>query len=145
MSPTRVACGVTEIFSVPFRLAKQNLSLFLCASEFTLLLPRLALEQIHVAPAQVLQLDPATGCRDRKDCGAVRDGPGGPRPGSCKQDALLASDATLMALAGHMSRQMMEHYSHVRMAAKRSAVDCLATGLISAGEAVGESSTRLVN
>ena len=25
-----------------------------------------------------------------------------------------------MALAGHMSRAMMEHYSHVRMAAKRA-------------------------
>jgi hypothetical protein len=35
-----------------------------------------------------------------------------------------------MALAGHMSRAMMEHYSHVRMAAKRAAVDGLATGLI---------------
>jgi integrase len=31
-----------------------------------------------------------------------------------------ASDATLMAVAGHMSRRMLEHYSHVRMAAKRS-------------------------
>jgi integrase len=41
-----------------------------------------------------------------------------------------ASDATVMALAGHMSRAMMEHYSHVRMAAKRAAVDGLMTGLI---------------
>jgi integrase len=32
-----------------------------------------------------------------------------------------ASDATLMAVAGHMSRRMLEHYSHVRMAAKRTA------------------------
>ena len=31
-----------------------------------------------------------------------------------------ASDATLMAVAGHMSRRMLEHYSHVRMAAKRT-------------------------
>src|SRR2546430_13628940 len=30
-----------------------------------------------------------------------------------------ASDATIMALAGHLDRTMMEHYSHVRMAAKR--------------------------
>ncbi|MEK7750820.1 MAG: site-specific integrase, partial [Acidobacteriota bacterium] len=29
-----------------------------------------------------------------------------------------APDATLMALAGHLSRRMLEHYSHVRMAAK---------------------------
>jgi integrase len=34
-----------------------------------------------------------------------------------------ASDATMMALAGHMSREMLEHYSHVRMAAKREALD----------------------
>jgi integrase len=32
-----------------------------------------------------------------------------------------ASDATMMAVAGHMSRRMLEHYSHVRMAAKRQA------------------------
>lgn len=43
-----------------------------------------------------------------------------------------ASDATMMALAGHMSREMLEHYSHVRMAAKRAALDKLEGGLISA-------------
>jgi integrase len=36
-----------------------------------------------------------------------------------------ASDATIMAIAGHMSREMMEHYSHVRAAAKRKAVDSI--------------------
>jgi integrase len=36
-----------------------------------------------------------------------------------------ASDATMMALAGHISREMLEHYSHVRMAAKRTALDRL--------------------
>jgi integrase len=41
-----------------------------------------------------------------------------------------ASDATLMALSGHMSRAMTEHYSHARMAAKRSAVEALTTGSI---------------
>lgn len=41
-----------------------------------------------------------------------------------------APDATIMALAGHLSREMMEHYSHVRMAAKRTALDQLSTGLI---------------
>lgn len=43
-----------------------------------------------------------------------------------------ASDATVMALAGHMSREMLEHYSHVRMAAKRDALDKLAGGLMKA-------------
>jgi integrase len=41
-----------------------------------------------------------------------------------------ASDATLMAVAGHLSREMMEHYSHARMAAKREAIGKLAGGLI---------------
>jgi hypothetical protein len=34
----------------------------------------------------------------------------------------LASDATIMSLAGHLSRAMMERYSHVRNEAKRSAI-----------------------
>ncbi len=41
-----------------------------------------------------------------------------------------ASDATLMAIAGHMSRQMLEHYSHVRMEAKRAALNALEGGLM---------------
>jgi integrase len=41
-----------------------------------------------------------------------------------------ASDATLMALAGHLSREMMEHYSHDRMAAKRSALAKLESGIM---------------
>jgi integrase len=36
-----------------------------------------------------------------------------------------ASDATIMALAGHVSRKMMEKYSHVRGEAKRSAIAIL--------------------
>jgi integrase len=41
-----------------------------------------------------------------------------------------AADATLMAVSGHLSRKMLEHYSHVRMAAKREALDKLSSGLI---------------
>jgi hypothetical protein len=40
-----------------------------------------------------------------------------------------ASDQTVMSIAGHVSRQMLEHYSHIRMAAKRSALDSIATPL----------------
>ena len=36
-----------------------------------------------------------------------------------------ASDATIMALAGHLSRKMMERYSHTRAEAKRSAISVL--------------------
>ena len=40
-----------------------------------------------------------------------------------------ASDATVTAIAGHLSRRMMEHYGHVRMAAKRTALEKLESGL----------------
>ncbi len=36
-----------------------------------------------------------------------------------------ASDSTIMALAGHLSRAMLERYSHIRMAKKREAVESL--------------------
>jgi integrase len=49
-----------------------------------------------------------------------------------------ASDGTLMALAGHMSRRMMEHYSHVRMTAKRDALAKLESGLMGAPTAPAE-------
>jgi hypothetical protein len=35
-----------------------------------------------------------------------------------------------MAVSGHMSRRMLEHYSHVRMAAKRTVLDKLESGLM---------------
>jgi len=38
-----------------------------------------------------------------------------------------ASDATIMAIAGHVSRQMLEHYSHVRLDLKRRALEGLST------------------
>ena len=37
-----------------------------------------------------------------------------------------ASEQTLMSIAGHLSRKMVEHYSHIRMAAKRAALDAIA-------------------
>jgi hypothetical protein len=37
------------------------------------------------------------------------------------------SVGTIMAIAGHVSRQMLEHYSHVRLDLKRKALDGLAT------------------
>ena len=33
-----------------------------------------------------------------------------------------------MALAGHVSKRMLEHYSHIRMEAKREAVQLLTSG-----------------
>jgi integrase len=36
-----------------------------------------------------------------------------------------ASDSTIMAIAGHVSLKMLQHYSHVRLQAKRTALDAL--------------------
>jgi hypothetical protein len=41
-----------------------------------------------------------------------------------------ASDQTIMSIAGHVSRKMLEHYSHVRLQAKRTALSNLATNRI---------------
>jgi len=40
----------------------------------------------------------------------------------------LASDQTIMSIAGHVSPKMLAHYSHVRMEAKRKALDMLSAG-----------------
>jgi integrase len=48
-----------------------------------------------------------------------------------------ASEHTLMAIAGHVSRKMIEHYSHIRLEAKRTALDAISAqpqqGVIEAG------------
>jgi integrase len=55
------------------------------------------------------------------------------------------SDATLMAVSGHMSRRMLEHYSHVRMAAKRTVLDKLESGLMGAPSLDTQSALGKVN
>jgi len=40
-------------------------------------------------------------------------------------ESSTASDSTIMSIAGHVSREMLDHYSHVRLDAKRNALDCL--------------------
>ena len=44
-----------------------------------------------------------------------------------------AADSTIMAIAGHVSRRMLERYSHVRMEAKRTAMETLANSSKMAG------------
>lgn len=44
-----------------------------------------------------------------------------------------AADSTIMAIAGHVSRKMLERYSHVRMEAKRTAMETLANSSKKAG------------
>jgi integrase len=36
-----------------------------------------------------------------------------------------APEAAVLSIAGHVSRKMMEHYSHIRMEAKRKALEVL--------------------
>ena len=36
-----------------------------------------------------------------------------------------ASEETIMAIAGHVSREMLQHYSHIRQEARRKAVAAL--------------------
>jgi integrase len=55
------------------------------------------------------------------------------------------SDATLMSLSGHMSRRMLEHYSHVRMAAKRTVLDKLESGLMCEPAVENQSAVGKVN
>jgi integrase len=43
------------------------------------------------------------------------------------------SDSTIMAIAGHVSRRMLERYSHVRMEAKRTAMEALTVSTKTAG------------
>jgi integrase len=42
-------------------------------------------------------------------------------------------DSVIMAIAGHVSKRMLERYSHVRMEAKRNAMDVLAASTKTAG------------
>ena len=41
----------------------------------------------------------------------------------------LTSDQTIMSIAGHVSPKMLAHYSHVRLEAKRKALDALSAGV----------------
>ena len=53
-------------------------------------------------------------------------------------------ESTMLALLGHMSRAMLEHYSHVRLAAKRVAVEALTTRVIAPiSDPVATNSTTL--
>lgn len=56
-----------------------------------------------------------------------------------------ASDATLMAVAGHLSRRLLQHYSHVRMAAKRTALDKLESRLMGGPPVESQPALRKVN
>jgi integrase len=57
-----------------------------------------------------------------------------------------ASDSTIMAIAGHVNRRMLERYSHVRMEAKRKALEALAVSTKTADyDTNHDTKTRPVN
>ena len=51
-----------------------------------------------------------------------------------------AGDQTIMDIAGHVSRQMLGRYSHIRMEAKRVALEAVGTKVPSASETTVEAS-----
>ena len=47
-----------------------------------------------------------------------------------------ASERTIMAIAGHVSPKMLDHYSHVRMQTKRQALDALSVKPSAQGDSI---------
>jgi integrase len=85
-----------------------------------------ACEHGHIAPERP-QKSWRTAWRKLTEAAGIR----GFRFHDCRHHAITelaesqASDSTIMALAGHVSRKMLEHYSHVRQEAKRGVVNVL--------------------
>jgi len=48
-----------------------------------------------------------------------------------------APEAAVLSIAGHVSRKMMEHYSHIRMEAKRTALDGLSPVVVATEPTAG--------
>ena len=85
---------------------------------------------------------PGKKCRN-KECGAdiskVKSPTHGLRFHDLRHHAITelsegqASDQTIMSIAGHVSLKMLAHYSHVRLDAKRKALDALSGGSSGSG------------
>ena len=80
--------------------------------------------------------DPAPNCRKKKckaDMSKLKSPLHGLRFHDLRHHAITelaesqASERTIMSIAGHISPKMLDHYSHVRLHAKRQALDGLAT------------------
>ena len=57
-----------------------------------------------------------------------------------------AGDQTIMDIAGHVSKQMLKHYSHIRMEAKRTALESIVkkqTDASSSGQQTGQAEGSL--
>jgi integrase len=55
------------------------------------------------------------------------------------------SDQTIMSIAGHVSREMLDHYSHIRIMAKRKALEALETPIPQSQSIPDESTSAAVN
>ena len=87
-------------------------------------------------PACGLQQDPRNICQNevcKADIRDLKSPTAGLRFHDLRHHAVTelaesqASDQTIMAIAGHVSPKMLAHYSHVRMEAKRKALDALSS------------------
>jgi integrase len=86
--------------------------------------------------------DPSVAC-SREQCGAdlskIKSSTAGLRFHDLRHHAITelaesqASDRTIMSIAGHVSQRMLAHYSHVRIEAKRTALNMLAQGIKTMG------------
>jgi len=94
------------------------------------------LTQAIECPACVQLQSPADTCQNencKADIRNVKSPTAGLRFHDLRHHAITelaesqASDQTTMAIAGHVSPRMLAHYSHVRLEAKRNALDALST------------------
>jgi len=92
------------------------------------------LTRLVTCPACGIQQNPGKSCSNEKcaaDINKVRSSLAGLRFHDLRHHAITelaesqASDNTIMAIAGHVSPKMLAHYSHVRLQAKRAALDAL--------------------
>ena len=95
---------------------------------------------------------PASICRNgecKADLSKVRSTTAGLRFHDLRHHAITelaesqASDSTVMSIAGHVSAKMLAHYSHVRLEAKRTALDALSSGRLSGVDAGGYVTNRV--
>ena len=95
------------------------------------------LTRVIQCPSCGLLQDPAKECRNEKcsrDIHELKSSLTGLRFHDLRHHAITelaesqASDQTVMAIAGHVSPKMLAHYSHVRLDAKRRALDAISSG-----------------
>ena len=96
-------------------------------------------------PACGLLQDPGKACRNdecRTDIHELKSSTEGLRFQDLRHHAITelaesqASEATVLAIAGHVSKKMLERYSHVRLKAKRAALDAIG-GAVKSDRRVG--------